>query len=139
VLGRTSGGGAVGSSYPLHVRPRPEVLIPLIDSRPEHALDLVRVMAATRLPPAEPGQSRQLEARSHHDAWDALPSITAPTLVASGRFDLIAPPINGEELAARIPGATYRDFDGGHGFVIQDPEAWPVITEFLLATTAGHD
>ncbi len=67
-----------------------------------------------------------------------MPSLTAPTLVASGRFDLIAPPINGEELAARILGATYRDFDGGHGFVIQDPEAWPVITEFLLATTAGH-
>jgi 3-oxoadipate enol-lactonase len=130
VLGCTSPGGAGGSSYPLHERPGPDVLLRLIDSRPDHALVLVRAMGV-RTPPAEPGHTRQLEARQHHDAWERLPSITARTLVASGRYDLIAPPENGERMAARIPGATYQGFDGGHGFIVQDPTAWPAITGFL--------
>ena len=36
-------------------------------------------------------------------------------------------------MAARIPGATLRFFDGGHLFMIQDRTAYPAMVEFLLA------
>ena len=41
----------------------------------------------------------------HHDTWDELPSIGAPTLVMHGDADLLIPPENARQLAARIPGA----------------------------------
>jgi 3-oxoadipate enol-lactonase len=53
--------------------------------------------------------------------------------VASGRFDGIAPPANGEAIAARIPGAELRLYEGGHAFFAQDPKAFPDIFEFLGA------
>jgi len=79
------------------------------------------------------GEAAQLEARSHHDVIDRLPRITAPTLVASGRFDGIAPVANGEVIAAAIPGAELRVYDGGHVFMMQDPRATPEIIGFLAA------
>jgi len=78
-------------------------------------------------------EAAQLEARSHHDVIDRLPRITAPTLVASGRFDGIAPVANGEVIAAAIPGAELRVYDGGHVFMMQDPRATPEIIGFLAA------
>ncbi|GAA1484270.1 alpha/beta fold hydrolase [Brachybacterium fresconis] len=39
------------------------------------------------------------------DLHQLAPSITAPTLVLSGRQDLVSPPVIARELAARIPGA----------------------------------
>jgi pimeloyl-ACP methyl ester carboxylesterase len=48
-----------------------------------------------------------LLARSRHDVLDRLPAITAPTLVASGRYD------------------------GGHAFFVQDRSALPEILDFL--------
>ena len=50
------------------------------------------------------GELAQLDARSRLDVLDRLHRITCPTLVAAGRYDGIAPPRNGEEIAARIPG-----------------------------------
>ena len=79
------------------------------------------------------GEVAQLEARSHHDVIDRLPRITAPTLVASGRYDGIAPVANGEIIAAAIPGAELRVYEGGHVFTIQDPRAMPEIIGFLAA------
>jgi pimeloyl-ACP methyl ester carboxylesterase len=77
------------------------------------------------------GEREQLEARSHHDVLDRLHSITAPTLVASGRFDGIAPVENGEAIAERIPGAELRLYDGGHLFTLQDPRANFDLIDFL--------
>ena len=77
------------------------------------------------------GERLQLEARSHHDVWDRLPSISCPTLVAGGRFDGIAPPENSAAIASRVPEATIRMYDGGHLFMVQDPSAMPDILEFL--------
>lgn len=46
-----------------------------------------------------------------------------PTLVASGRHDLIAPPPLGRQLAEGIPGARYEEFpDAAHGLPIQFSE-----------------
>ena len=63
--------------------------------------------------------------------WDRLDRITAPTLVAGGRFDGLAPFANSEAIAARIPGAELRAYDGGHAFFLQDPQAFPDVVAFL--------
>ena len=66
--------------------------------------------------------------------WDRLDRITCPTLVASGRYDGIAPPENGEAIASRIPDAELRLYEGGHMFMVQDRSATPAIIEFLAGT-----
>ena len=77
------------------------------------------------------GESLQLEARSRHDVCDRLGGITCPTLVACGRFDAIAPPANGEAIAARVADAQLRLYEGGHAFFAQDPAALPDVISFL--------
>jgi 3-oxoadipate enol-lactonase len=77
------------------------------------------------------GSQRQLEARKGHDTWDRLGAITAPTLVAAGRYDGIAPVANSEALVSRIPKAALQIFEGGHLFLLQDRSSWPAIIGFL--------
>lgn len=48
---------------------------------------------------------RHLRASNDHDAWDALPEITAPTLILHGEDDLLAPVANASLLTQRIPHA----------------------------------
>ena len=80
------------------------------------------------------GEAAQLFARSSHDTWDRLHCISAPTLVAAGRYDGLAPLDNSETLAGVIPGAELDVFEGGHLFIVQDPRALPRIIDHLL----GH-
>jgi 3-oxoadipate enol-lactonase len=145
----TSPGGQGGASYPLHelaeLTPseRASVTLRLLDTRftPEwlasHPSDQLVVEALTERGKAPKsadqarGEREQLEARSHHDVTARLHRITAPTLVACGRFDGIAPLANGEAIARRIPGAELRAYEGGHLFVTQDPMARPEIVAFL--------
>jgi 3-oxoadipate enol-lactonase len=147
----TSPGGPDSSSYPLHelaaMEPAEQARIgpQLLDTRftPEwlaaHDGDraLAEMMAGRRSIERSPehsrGASEQLEARRHHDARDRLHRITCPTLVASGRYDGIAPPANGTSIAARIDGAELRLFDGGHAFFAQDRAALPAVLDFLDA------
>ena len=82
---------------------------------------------------SEMGARRQLEARLGHDVYDDLSGIDVPTLVIGGRYDAIAPPENLEAIAAQLPDARLVFCDGGHVFMMQDPEAaWGAIIEFLL-------
>jgi pimeloyl-ACP methyl ester carboxylesterase len=74
-----------------------------------------------------------MEARHHHDVVDRLGAIACPTLVACGRYDGIAPPPNSEVIAARVPGAELRVYEGGHTFFLQDRAALPEILDFLAA------
>ncbi|HAP77317.1 MAG TPA: alpha/beta hydrolase [Acidimicrobiaceae bacterium] len=145
----TSPGGEGGSSYPLHTIPslppaeQDAVRLRISDSRytPEflaaHPFDqrMVELAAAGRAVPrtAEQlrGEAMQLEARRQHDVWDRLHRIAAPTLVACGRYDGIAPPANSEAIASRIGGADLRGYEGGHMFIWQDRAAWPDVMEFL--------
>jgi 3-oxoadipate enol-lactonase len=147
----TSPGGDGGSSYPLHelatlpAAERAALAMTLMDTRfdekwlAEHPNDRMFVEAmAGRRPPepgsdAERGMREQMEARRHLDVWDRLPRITAPTLVASGRYDGIAPLANGEAIASRIPNAELRAYEGGHAFFAQDPTAFPEVLDFLAA------
>lgn len=144
VLACTSSGGAGGSSYPLHElealdeEARLRASLAVSDTRvghdwqaahPEEAAELVALARATR----GAYNPHQLEARRHHDTSDRLAAITAPTLVAAGRFDGIAPVANSEHLAATIPDAELQVFDGGHMFLLQDRTAFPALAGFLTA------
>jgi 3-oxoadipate enol-lactonase len=73
----------------------------------------------------------QLQAREGHDVWDRLGEITCPTLVGYGRYDGIAPARNSEKIASRVRGAELRGYQGGHGFLFQDPAALPAFIAFL--------
>ena len=144
----TSPGGDF-ASYPLHEmagKSEEELLAlgaTLLDTRftpeylAEHETDrtIAEMVAARRANPSSGevarGEQAQLDARSRLDVIDRLGRITSPTLVASGRYDGIAPVDNGEAIAARVPGAELRVYEGGHMFFIQDPTAFPDILDFL--------
>ena len=149
VLACTSPGGEGGASFPFHEiehlrgEPRARYLIPISDTRrdetwaaanPEMYAQFVAMGAANPYAD-EPGHAmgahRQLEARANHDAWDRLPEIAGPVMVAGGRYDGIALPVTQEKMAARIPGAKLQFFEGGHLFMIQDRTAVPAMAAFL--------
>jgi 3-oxoadipate enol-lactonase len=150
VLLCTSPGGAGGSSYPLHEledlgpEERAELHRRLMDTRfddewlASHPGDryLVERLAGraelSSLPPeAQRGRREQLQARRGHDVWDRLGSISCPTFIGCGRFDGIAPMRNSEAMASRITGSELHVYEGGHGFVAQDPAAIPDVLRFL--------
>jgi 3-oxoadipate enol-lactonase len=151
VLCCTAAGGAGGSSYPIHelsgLSPaeRSRKLLAIGDDRcneawqtehPEATERLLKEAAAGASPfLSEPGGiaglTRQIEARSHHDCYDRLPSLRIPTLVCGGEYDRQARPEVVRNLHAQIAGAELRFFAGGHGFLGQDPQAYEVITAFL--------
>ncbi len=156
VLACTSSGGAGGASIPfdelaqLEGEARVQRQIEMMDTRwdaarrseraAEYKLMVDAMSGHLRLgqqsPEAARGAALQLEARRHHDTWDRLVTIACPTLVCGGRYDGIAPPQNSARLAAQIPGAELALFDGGHGFLWQDPAAFPRILGFLSTITS---
>lgn len=74
-----------------------------------------------------------LLASNGHDAWDALPSITAPTLVLHGDEDRLTPPDNVPLLTARIPDARSRLFPGARHAYFEEcrQEAGALVRDFL--------
>lgn len=64
--------------------------------------------------PTMPPHARRghLRASDRHDAWDALPHISAPTLILHGADDRMTPPDNVPLLASRIPNARTHIFTG---------------------------
>ena len=151
VLMSTTAGGAGGSSFPMHEladlpdEQRAARFLELSDTRRTkqwqsthpvlwHQL-LDDALASMRLgaddPARQTGSARQLEARRHHDTWNRLPQLRLPVSVFAGRHDGVAPPDAQQQLAGRIPGAVYRDFDGGHLFVLQDPAATGAVIDAL--------
>lgn len=146
VLVCTSSGGAGGSSYPLHELyalpddERAKRFPTILDTRftPEFVAEdatarlLLSAPRPTLVGEAKRGLDLQMNARRHHDAYDLLSAITCPVLVAAGATDGIAPPANSRRLASALPNATYREFTGGHMFMLQDRTATPTIVEFLV-------
>jgi 3-oxoadipate enol-lactonase len=154
VLACTSPGGEGGASYPfldiehLEREARARLLIPVSDTRRDAAwaeanrefhAQLVAMGAADPFA-GEPGHAmgarRQLEARAGHDAWDRLPQIGCPVMIAAGAYDGVALPQSQHNMAARIPGAQLRFFEGGHMFMLQDRAALPAMIDFLRAGEA---
>lgn len=148
VLGCTSPGGAGGASFPLHELvglpddERRERWLDALDTRnadPERRAMVRSVIEAMDVAkdrrPGEPfhtdGEVAQLQARRHHDAFDRLPRMAMPVLIAAGRYDGIAPPANQEAMAAQLPDARIQWFEGGHAFFIEDRTAYPAMVEWL--------
>ena len=77
-----------------------------------------------------------LRVSARHDAWDALPRITSPTLVLHGSDDLMTPAVNAEIIARRVPGAELHVHAGGrHGFFEEFADVVTrVVRSFLDAT-----
>ena len=144
VLCCTSSGGAGNPSFPLHTlvdldeEERIRTQLSISDVRYDRAWqaanpdDAERILAPMRTGQiAADGYRHQLDARSRHDTFDRLAQITAPTLVAAGRHDGIAPLANSEAIAAQVPDAELRVYEGGHLFLLQDKQAWKDVVEFL--------
>jgi 3-oxoadipate enol-lactonase len=156
VLMSTSAGGAGGTSYPLHEladlddEQRVRRFLELADSRrtPQWQLEHAALwqsliddgMAVLHLGADDPmrrtGSLGQLGARRGHDTWQRLPELKMPVSVCAGRYDTVATPEVQRRLAAQIPGAGYREFEGGHLFFVQDPGAAPVIADALGASSS---
>jgi 3-oxoadipate enol-lactonase len=150
VLACTSPGGAGGASFAFHElghldrEARARFLIPISDTRRDAAWaaanpdlqDQLVAMAVADPFAGEPGHAEgarlQLEARADHDCWDRLDKIACPVLIAAGLYDGIARPDTQRNMAARIPGAKLRFFEGGHLFMLQDRAANQAIIAFLL-------
>ena len=68
------------------------------------------------------------------DAREDLAGITAPTLVAASRDDLLVPWTASQALAARLPDAELWVVpEGGHAFTVEQPEAFNVkLISFLV-------
>jgi len=146
----TSPGGSL-ASFPLHemaalsADERAEKYLTILDTRftpewlAEHESDrnLVAMLAQRALgeksAEVQRGEAEQLTARAGLDVLGRLPRVTAPTLVAAGRFDGIAPLPNSEAIAAAIPGAELRVYEGGHAFFAQDGRALPEVLDFLAS------
>ena len=74
----------------------------------------------------------QAEACRGHDAFAALPKITAPTLVMGGERDLSLGGDASREIAARIPGAELKMYtQWGHGLYEEAPDFRKTVLEFL--------
>jgi pimeloyl-ACP methyl ester carboxylesterase len=147
-LACTSPGGEGGSSYPLEklleLPPEEQTAASLkvADSRwderwlDDHPADraLAERMTSSQVDPGSAAaHASQVEARAGHDVWDRLNAITCPTLVVYGNYDGIAPGENSIAIASRIPSAELHGYEGGHGFLFQDPAAMPALVEFLQA------
>lgn len=151
VLCCTTSGGAGGSSYPLHelsgLTPemRSRKMLGIVDTRhneewqAKHPEETARLLAnsASDASPflKEPGGiigiTRQIEARSQHDTYERLPTINAPTLVCGGIYDAQAKPEAVRNLHSQIPRAELHFFEGGHNFLIQDPNAYKLIASTI--------
>jgi len=149
VLACTSSGGAGGKSFPLETlldlsaEERARQLLGRADTRhdgrwQETHRDDTRTLIEQTVPmvsardqDAERQYHRLLKARAQHDTFGRLHEISIPVYVCGGLYDGIAPPSNARALAAQIPGARVDFFEGGHGFLLQDPRASVEIARFL--------
>ena len=153
----TSSGGAGGASYPLHkymddtLEQRARRQLTNADLRHDpawqaaHAAEfqtmLDTLMEGLRIGRDDPelvaGQKRQLLARAGLDTYDCLPSLRLPILICAGKYDGIAPIANQHALHQQIPNSRLEFFEGGHGFLAEDPRAFEAITAFLKEIDDG--
>jgi 3-oxoadipate enol-lactonase len=151
VMACTSSGGAGKPSYPLHQhlddtteqRARRQLSLSDIRRTPDwqaaHADEfetlVEQTLAGFAIGADEPGRAdgyrRQLLARQGHDTFERLPQITAPVFICGGKYDGIAPISNQEALLGQIPNAQMELFEGGHGFLNEDPRAYERVAAFL--------
>ena len=73
----------------------------------------------------------QAESCVTHDAYDALPGITAQVLVIGGTDDKIVSGAASEEIAQQIPGSVLHMYEGlGHGLYEEAGDFLTIVSEF---------
>lgn len=81
------------------------------------------------------GAAERAFARSN-DVYDALPRITARTLVTNGGLDQLVPPGNARLIASRIPHARLEIFEGAaHAMMFQEMDRFGALVESFLETS----
>ncbi|MET8764765.1 alpha/beta fold hydrolase [Lentzea sp. NPDC004782] len=138
VLGCTSPGGPHAIERSAEVRRSLAQVDPM---KARRALEELMYTPAYKGPfstlgdPSMPPYARKLHlfASAEHDAWDVLPSITAPTLVVHGTDDIFNPTANAPLITSRIPGARMHLVEGArHGYFEEFRDtATPLVMDFL--------
>jgi pimeloyl-ACP methyl ester carboxylesterase len=102
-----------------------------VRERPE-LVEEVFAYRLERAPSVEAWQA-QLVASRGHDAYDRIPTISAPTLVVHASADTVIDCRNGDLLAERIPGACIERIpDRGHLVMWEEGELLaPIVRDFL--------
>ncbi len=103
------------------------------EAHPEIVEQYVRWRVAHPQPPA--AYQRQAMAPLSYDAEARISQIATPTLVAHGSDDRVVPVENARLLAAKIPNAKLKVFEGGgHAFTIEMADEFnAAVIEFLKA------
>jgi len=104
---------------------------PLFSDAPDLLQLIEKTMAETSLE----GYLHQLDAAEAHDVRARLGEIKVPTLVLTGKRDILVPPELTEEVAALIPGAELVVLDSAHA--IQFEEALR-FNELVLSFFGDH-
>lgn len=153
VLGATTPGNLLGAITPnAHGIPRPAEIVELLASPPADRqeaftkigslyfspawmtahLDAIKGLFQLTTIPEDAARLHYL-ATQEHDAWELLPTISAPTLVLHGSEDHVVPTANAALLAERIPSAELSFIkDGRHNYTLEfREEASRVVNEFL--------
>jgi pimeloyl-ACP methyl ester carboxylesterase len=83
---------------------------------------------------------RTLSSLKDHSAWDHLPLIDVPTLVAGGEIDRFTPAWLSAQMASRIPAADYLQIPGGsHTAPLERPElVLEAVTRLLEKSTLAN-
>jgi 3-oxoadipate enol-lactonase len=134
------GGEALSAAYstkPMTAEERGRALAEAVFTRGyiERHPDLIPTMIeARRQRPIDPvALEHRMRAVLKHDAYDRLPQIKCPTLVITGRDDLLISWENSRILAERVPGAELVILEpAGHCFWLEQPEqAGAAISRFI--------
>lgn len=124
------GGGTLARAYstqPMSAEERGRALAEAcftkgyIDAHPEA---IPAMIEARRQRPIDPvALGHRMKAAHTHDTYNRLPRITAPTLVITGKDDVLISWENSRILAERIPGAKYVLLEpAGHIFWVEQKE-----------------
>jgi 3-oxoadipate enol-lactonase len=103
----------------------------LIAGAPAMMTIIEKTMAETQLE----GYLHQLDAAETHDARARLGAITAPTLVLTGKRDILVPPELSHEVSTLIPGAELELFETAHAIQLEEAQRF---NETVLAFFAKH-
>lgn len=96
---------------------------------------LMEVIEKTMTETSLEGYLQQLDAAETHDARARLSAITAPTLVLTGRRDILVPPELSTEVASLIPEASLELLETAHAIQLEEHERF---NETVLAFFAKH-
>jgi poly(3-hydroxyoctanoate) depolymerase len=98
------------------------IIAPIVFGSDPTAADAASGAARLRRPPSLVGYSQQLYAISGWSSRRWLRRLDVPVLVLTGSRDPLVPQRNAKILSRSIPGAQRRVVDGGHLFLLEQPE-----------------